>query len=201
VEKVRLDILDISPSQVQAGSFTMILSEESGDMRLPIIIGMFEAQAIMIELEKIKSTRPLTHDLFVSFGKAFDFTVEEVLISNIADGVFYAKIVSSDGVRQKNIDARPSDAIAIALRFKAPIYTTPKVLDEAGVSTSELMGESENGDENTRQVSVEVRDSKQDTSSLSDLSILQLQNLLQKSLENEEYEEAAKIRDEIERRN
>lgn len=178
----------------------MVLAEESGDMRLPIIIGMFEAQAIMIELERIKSTRPLTHDLFISFGKAFDFSVEEVIISNISDGVFYAKIVCSDGIRQKNIDARPSDAIAIALRFKAPIFTLTKVLDEAGVSTSELMGETETREENPNRVSVEVSDKKRGTP-LSELSVGELQELLQKSLDKEEYEKAAKIRDEIERRN
>ncbi len=200
MEKIKLDILDISPSQVQAGSFTMVLSEESGDLRLPIIIGMFEAQAIMIELERIRSTRPLTHDLFVSFGKAFDFAVEEVIISNISDGVFYAKIVCSDGIRQKNIDARPSDAIAIALRFKAPIYTLPKVLEEAGVSTSELMGETDRKEEPQNRVSVEVKDRKRGNS-LNELSISELQELLQKSLDQEAYEEAAKIRDEIERRN
>lgn len=192
--------MDISPSQVQAGSFTMVLAEENGNIRLPIIIGMFEAQAIAIELEKIDSKRPLTHDLFASFAKSFDYTVEEILISDISDGVFYSKIVCSDGVRQKNIDARPSDAIAIALRFNAPIYTNAKVLEDAGVSTEDIQLESGLEKQAERRISIKVKDRKE-SESLSDLTIQELTKILNDSLENEEYEKAAKIRDEIERRN
>mgnify|MGYP001945387853 CR=1 FL=1 len=200
MNKSKLEILDISPSQVQAGSFTMVLAEENGDLRLPIIIGMFEAQAIAIELEKIKSKRPLTHDLFSSFAQAFDFTIEEIVITDIDEGVFYAKIICSDGIRQKNIDARPSDAIAIALRFNAPIYTVQKVLDEAGVSTSDLLGETPEEEKRSKKFSVKVSDKKK-SKSLSDLNISELQKSLQEALEKEDYEKAAKLRDELERRN
>ncbi|MCR9064548.1 MAG: bifunctional nuclease family protein [Cytophagales bacterium] len=200
MNKSKLEILDISPSQVQAGSFTMVLAEENGDLRLPIIIGMFEAQAIAIELEKIKSKRPLTHDLFSSFAQAFDFTIEEIVITDIDEGVFYAKIICSDGIRQKNIDARPSDAIAIALRFNVPIYTVQKVLDEAGVSTSDLLGETPEEEKRSKKFSVKVSDKKK-SKSLSDLNISELQKSLQEALEKEDYEKAAKLRDELERRN
>jgi uncharacterized protein len=198
VEKIKLEILDLAPSQVQAGSFTLVLAESGGDTRMPIIIGMFEAQAIAIELEKIKPSRPLTHDLFKSFSNAFDFSIEEILISDIVDGVFYAKIISSDGIRQKNVDARPSDAIAIALRFNAPIYASQKVLDEAGV-TSEDLGEKPQSQE-PKAIKVKVSKSKS-SGKLSDFSMDELNRFLNEALSKEEYEQAAKIRDEIDRRN
>lgn len=199
MEKIKLKILDLAPSQVQAGSFTLVLAEKGGDTRMPIIIGMFEAQAIAIELDKIKPSRPLTHDLFASFSLAFDFSIEEILISDILDGVFYAKIVSSDGIRQKNIDARPSDAIAIALRFDAPIYATKKVLDEAGVTSEDLGGEPR---ERSQPKAIKVKVSKSKPSgNLSEYSIEELSGFLNEALAKEEYEQAAKIRDEIDRRN
>lgn len=199
MEKIKLKILDLAPSQVQAGSFTLVLAESKGDTRMPIIIGMFEAQAIAIELDKIKPSRPLTHDLFGSFSQAFDFSIEEILISDILDGVFYAKIVSSDGIRQKNIDARPSDAIAIALRFDAPIYATQKVLDEAGITSEDLGGEPS---ERSQPKAIKVKVSKsKSTGKLSEYSIEELNSFLKEALAQEEYEQAAKIRDEIDRRN
>jgi len=194
VEKIKLEILDLSPSQVQAGSFTLILSEEHGNRRLPIIIGMFEAQAIAIEMENITPTRPLTHDLFKSFSKSFDFMVEEIQISDISEGVFYSKIVCTDGIRQKNIDARPSDAIAIALRFNAPLYTTDYVLKEAGISTDDVKASDEEPEE-PKIVNVK---SKQD---LVNYGLDELKKMLEEALASEEYEKAAKIRDEIDRRN
>ncbi len=193
MEKIKLNIVDLSPSQVQTGSFTLVLSEENGNRKLPIIIGMFEAQAIAIEMEKIEPTRPLTHDLFKSLSKSFDFTVEEVFISDISEGVFYSKIICTDGIRQKNIDARPSDAIAIALRFNAPIFTNMFVLNEAGISSQE----SSVADFENEIVEVKVK-SKED---LHSLSLEELKNLLNDALSNENYEKAAKIRDEIEKRN
>jgi bifunctional DNase/RNase len=187
VERIRLEILNLSPSQLQAGSFTLVLSEVSGDRRLPIIIGMFEAQAIAIEMEKLAPTRPLTHDLFKSFAKAFDFSVEEIHISDIQEGVFYSKVICTDGIRQKYIDARPSDAVAIALRFNAPIYTTEQVLNVAGISSDEVTDVDE-------EVPVEKNN-------LQSLSTDELQNMLSEAIANEEYERAAQIRDEIEKRN
>lgn len=197
VEKIKLEILDLSPSQLQAGSFTLILSEVNGDRRLPIIIGMFEAQAIAIEMENIQPTRPLTHDLFKSFSKSFDFSIEEIQISDISEGVFYSKIICTDGIRQKNIDARPSDAVAIALRFNAAIYTNENVLKEAGISASDL-GEKEETDTDEEETIVVPVKSGQDILSL---HVDDLKNLLEEAIKNEDYEKAAKIRDEIEKRN
>jgi bifunctional DNase/RNase len=194
VDKIKLEILDLSPSQLQAGSFTLILTESNGDRRLPIIIGMFEAQAIAIEMEKITPTRPLTHDLFKSFSKSFDFSVEEIHISDISEGVFYSKIICTDGIRQKNIDARPSDAIAIALRFNASIYTTENVLNEAGISADDLGGQET---KKTAPKSIKVKSS----SDLMSLNSEELSKMLDEAIRNEEYEKAAKIRDEIDKRN
>lgn len=194
MEKIKLEILDLSPSQLQAGSFTLILSEVNGDRRLPIIIGMFEAQAIAIEMEKIIPTRPLTHDLFKAFSKSFDFSVEEIHISDISEGVFYSKIICTDGIRQKNIDSRPSDAIAIALRFNAPIFTSENVLMEAGISADDISGQ-EKTEEKPKTVKV-----KSSTDMMS-LNLEDLKKMLDDAIKNEEYEKAAKIRDEIDKRN
>jgi bifunctional DNase/RNase len=133
VDKIKLEILGLSSSQSQAGSFALVLGEESGNRRLPIIIGMFEAQAIAIEIEKIIPNRPMTHDLFKSFAHSFDYEVEQIVISDLKEGVFFAKIVCTNGDKTLEIDARPSDAIAIGLRFDAPIYTYETILAEAGI--------------------------------------------------------------------
>lgn len=194
MEKIKLELLGLSPSQSQQGSFALILSEKGGVRRLPIIIGMFEAQAIAIEMEHIKPNRPMTHDLFKSFALAFDFAIEEILISHLSEGVFYAKILCSDGIRQKTVDARPSDAIAIALRFKAPIYTTPVIMQEASITTQEI----QQGEE------IAIESSNLQTAPkdiIKTKSLDELKRMLSNALENEEYELAAKIRDEIEKRN
>jgi bifunctional DNase/RNase len=172
--------------------------EEDGNRRLPIIIGMFEAQAIAIEMERISPNRPMTHDLFKSFSSAFDFNVEEVIISNLQEGIFYAKIVCSDGIRSKNIDARPSDAIAIALRFNAPIYTNEAIMQEASISTDESTDE---GVEAEIEELIDSPAGKSDGGSIKNKSLTELNKLLDNALQNEEYERAAAIRDEIERRN
>src|SRR6187549_4233005 len=133
VKKIKLEILGLSSSQSQTGSFALVLGETEGNRRLPIIIGMFEAQAIAIEIEKIVPNRPMTHDLFKSFANNFHFTVEEIIISDLKEGVFFGKIVCSDGLKKTEVDARPSDAIAIGLRFDSPIYTYENILAEAGI--------------------------------------------------------------------
>lgn len=141
MDKIKLEILGLSSSQSQSGSFALVLGEESGNRRLPIIIGMFEAQAIAIEIEKIVPNRPMTHDLFKSFALGFNFTVDEIVISDLKEGVFFAKIVCTDGIKSIEIDARPSDAIAIGLRFEVPIYTYENILSEAGIVLSDLSEE------------------------------------------------------------
>lgn len=196
MERVKLEILGLSPSQSQTGSFALILAEELGNRRLPIIIGMFEAQAIAIEMERIKPNRPMTHDLFKSFAQSFDFTIDEVHISSLSEGIFYSKIICSDGIRQKNIDARPSDAVALALRFNAPIYTTLNVMEEAGISTQEADDESEIENSISEQFNKPAK-----VTTLKEIAFEELQRLLNEALQNEDYEKAAKIRDEIERRN
>ena len=141
MDKIKLDILGLSSSQSQSGSFALVLGEENGNRRLPIIIGMFEAQAIAIEIEKVVPNRPMTHDLFKSFAGAFNYSVEEILISDLKEGVFFSKIVCSDGIRQVEIDARPSDAIAIGIRFDVPIFTYESILSEAGIVLNEFNDE------------------------------------------------------------
>jgi uncharacterized protein len=191
VSKIKLKILGLSSSQSQSGSFALVLGEQNGTRRLPIIIGMFEAQAIAIEIERIKPNRPMTHDLFKSFAKAFDFTVQEIIISDLKEGVFFAKIVSSDGSAVHDIDSRPSDAIAIGIRFSVPIYTTETVLSEAGIILS-------NTDQDTDEDIIEVA-RRQDVAK--DYSLEKLQAMMQEAIDNEDYEQAARLRDELSKRN
>jgi uncharacterized protein len=204
VDKIKLEILGLSSSQHQAGSFALVLGEEGRNRRLPIIIGMFEAQAIAIEIEKITSTRPMTHDLFKSFAEAFAFTIEEIIISDLREGVFYAKIVctSRDSYKMVEIDARPSDAIAIGLRFGVPIYTYESIMSEAGIMLSdteegETTTPSKRGGRPERQTAKPV---KSETPSLHTYSPEQLETMLNEAIAEEDYEKAAKIRDEMNRR-
>lgn len=198
MKKIKLEILGLSPSQSQTGSFALVLSEEGGSRRLPIIIGMFEAQAIAIEMEHITPNRPMTHDLFKSFARAFDLTVEEIIISDLREGIFFAKIVCTDGIRQKTIDTRPSDAIAIGLRFQVPIYTTEQILSEAGITSNEV----EQADETEELLEQDLTSpQKSSKEALKDYSLDELTKMLSQALSEEEYERAAKIRDEIGKRN
>jgi uncharacterized protein len=200
VDKIKLEILGLSSSQSQSGSFALVLGEEIGNRRLPIIIGMFEAQAIAIEIEKIVPNRPMTHDLFKSFANSFKFSLVEIIISDLKEGVFYAKIVCTDGMRKTEIDARPSDAIAIGLRFNVPIYTYESILSEAGIVLTEATDEEEplmKKEETTKRSSSKKTPLEQ----LKDIPFEQLQTMLSEALEKEDYERAAKIRDELNRRN
>lgn len=197
MEKIKLEILGLSPSQSQSGSFALVLGEEYGNRRLPIIIGMFEAQAIAIEIEKIVPNRPMTHDLFKQFAKNFNFTVREIVISDLREGIFYARIVCSDGVRESVVDARPSDAIAIGIRFNVPIYTYESILSEAGITASV----SEEEEEQEELVQKSSRTPRALSDQLKDMTVDELHRMLEEALSKEEYERAAKIRDEISRRN
>ncbi len=193
MDKIKLEILGLSPSQAQAGSFALVLGEEFGTRRLPIIIGMFEAQAIAIEIEKIQPNRPMTHDLFKSFAKAFNYTIKEVVISDLREGIFFARLFCTDGMRDTVIDTRPSDAIALALRFNVPIFTFENILTEAGIETNRQ-------DDGISELTEEPKP-RPATQHLKNLNIDELNQLLTEALSHEEYERAAKIRDEIERRN
>ncbi|MFN0048254.1 MAG: bifunctional nuclease domain-containing protein [Cytophagales bacterium] len=200
MDRIKLEILGLSSSQSQTGSFALILGEEVGSRRLPIIIGMFEAQAIAIEIEKIIPNRPMTHDLFRSFAEAFTFAIDSVLISDLKEGVFYAKILCSDGITNQEIDARPSDAIAIGLRFSVPIFTTEAIMSEAGIVL---------GDYEEDQPKKQKKASKSDKAvvksgandNLKDMTADELKKLLDDTLKKEDYEKAAIIRDELNRRN
>jgi bifunctional DNase/RNase len=200
LDKLKLEILGLSSSQSQSGSFALVLGEATGKRRLPIIIGMFEAQAIAIEIEKIIPNRPMTHDLFKSFAHTFNFTIEEIIISDLKEGVFFAKIVCSDGQKSFEIDARPSDAIAIGLRFSVPIFTYETILAEAGIVLTD------EADEDTGDLTEEIPKSETEKDpgtkeSLEDFTTDKLKTLLDEALKNEDYERAAKIRDEMNRRN
>ena len=200
MKKIQLEILGLSSSQSQTGSFALVLGEKDGNRRLPIIIGMFEAQSIAIQIEKISPNRPLTHDLFKSFAQHLNVNVLEVLISDLKEGVFFSKIVCSDGERQFDLDARPSDAIAIGLRFGVPIYTVESVLSEAGIILSDL---EEDDEEETDEIEATPSStiSPEAKSNLRDVSVDELNKLLDDALEKEDYERAAKIRDELNKRN
>ncbi|MDX1902959.1 MAG: bifunctional nuclease family protein [Thermonemataceae bacterium] len=189
MSKIRLEILGLSQSQAQSGSFALVLGERNGKRRLPIIIGMFEAQSIAIELEHIPTNRPMTHDLFRLLAESFEIQIAEVIISDLREGIFYAKLVCIGEDRKVEIDSRPSDAIAIALRFNAPVYTYEDVLSQAGI----VLGE-EDDDRN-------YQDSPSDTSpGIKEYSDEELKTALNEALEQEDYEKAAKIRDELSKR-
>lgn len=200
MEKIQLEILGLSSSQSQTGSFALVLGERDGNRRLPIIIGMFEAQSIAIQIEKINPNRPLTHDLFKTFAEQMDVTITEILISDLKEGVFYSKIMCTDGTKEFELDSRPSDAIAIGLRFGVPIFTVESVLSEAGIILSDLEEEEDENDEMT------IKSTTSSTSSstkepLNQTSVDELNKMLNEALEKEDYERAAKIRDELNKRN
>ena len=193
-----MEILGLSSSQSQSGSFALVLGEKPGKRRLPIIIGMFEAQAIAIEIEKIIPNRPMTHDLFKTFAESFDYIIKEIVISDLKEGVFFAKIVCENGEKTIEIDSRPSDAIAIGLRFNAPIYTFETILSEAGI---ELSNEDEDESDITEQIQPKKEEPAPEKEKLKDTKMDKLNEMLDKAIAEEDYEKAAKIRDEINKRN
>ena len=200
---VRLNIKGISYSQTQNGAYALILSEVEGDRKLPIVIGAFEAQSIAIALEKeIKPPRPLTHDLFKNFADRFDIQVKQVIIHKLVDGVFYSSIICEREGAEEIIDARTSDAISLALRFNAPIFTYKNILEKAGIY---LKGsESDSRPEDDVLVDQLVVDDPEEAEPRSDykkLSLSELNSLLEQAVAAEDYEAAAKIRDEISKRN
>ena len=199
MKKIKLEILGLSSSQSQTGSFALVLGESEGNRRLPIIIGMFEAQAIAIEIEKIIPNRPMTHDLFKSFANNFHFTVEEIVISDLKEGVFFAKIVCSDGLKKTEIDARPSDAIAIGLRFDSPIFTYEAILAEAGIVLTDEAEEEKAEQEKPEPQRVKKESGRKDD--FKNFSVERLKELLKEAIDKEDYERAAKIRDELGKRN
>lgn len=208
MKKIKLDIVGLSYSQTQSGAYALVLGEVNGNRRLPIIIGGFEAQAIAVEIEKMSPSRPLTHDLFKSFADSYAISIKEVLIYNLVDGVFFAKITTSSGDTTQELDARTSDAVALSVRFGCPIYTYEFIMDSAGiVIESNDFAFLENiattpSDSNleTMKESEIKRVSNETSSPYASLTKEQLEATLLKAIENEQYEVAANVRDEIEKR-
>jgi bifunctional DNase/RNase len=195
---IQLTIKGISYSQTQSGAYALVLSEMEGTRTLPIIIGAFEAQSIAIALEKeIRPPRPLTHDLFKTFSERFEINVKQVIIHKLVDGIFFSSLICEKDGMEEIIDTRTSDAIAIAVRFQAPIYTYENILDKAGIylKIEEEIAIRESLDPETVEVQLE-----EDTPGLSGLSLKELHKKLNEAVANEDYETAAKIRDEISKR-
>ena len=203
---VRLNIKGISYSQTQSGAYALILSEVDGQRKLPIVIGAFEAQSIAIALEKdIQPPRPLTHDLFKNFSDRFDIVVKQVIIHKLVDGVFYASLICERDTLEEIIDARTSDALALALRFSAPIFTYKNILEKAGIilKTDSKKENEENQPEDVLlfdDLEFESDEIKVSDDGYSSKSIKKLQELLTKAVADEDYETAAKLRDEISKR-
>ncbi|SDD53054.1 hypothetical protein SAMN04488104_103537 [Algoriphagus faecimaris] len=194
---IELEILGLSSNHSQSGSFTLVLGEVGGIRRLPIVIGMFEAQAIALEIEKIVPNRPMTHDLFKSFATGFNYDLERIVITDMKEGVFYAKIQCKSERLETEIDARPSDAIAIAIRFGCPIFCSDKAMAEGAVEHFEVEGEET---KQTQSAPAQKFSAKKEPS-LKDFSLDKLNQMLDKAISNEDYEKAARIRDEINKRN
>src|SRR6185312_15856461 len=197
MKKIKLDIVGLSYSQTQSGAYALVLGEVNGRRRLPIIIGSFEAQAIAIEIEKMTPSRPLTHDLFKNFAQAFAITIQEIIIYNLVDGIFYSKLICSDGKRTIEIDARTSDAIAMAVRFDCSIYTYEFILSSAGIV---IEGNDFVYLENMADAAAEEKPVTASASGYASHSNHELKTILQDALNEEAYEKAAKIRDELNRR-
>jgi|SRR5690554_3962953 len=193
MDKIELKVVGLSYSQTQTGAYALILKEKSGNRRLPIIIGGAEAQAIAIPLEKMTPSRPLTHDLFKSFLDSFDIVMHEIVIYNLVEGIFFAKIICSQGSKNLEIDARSSDAVAIALRCEKPIYTHDFILGSAGI----IIDEDDEGDSEEDSFSMEEV-SELDAGEADTLADLEKQ--LELALEREDYEKASKLRDELKKR-
>jgi uncharacterized protein len=193
MKRVKLKVLGISYSQTQSGAYALVLIEEKGERRIPIIIGGFEAQAIVIKLENLDPPRPLTHDLFKSFADEFNISVSEVFIYKLEEGVFYSTLVCNNGAREYSIDSRTSDAVALALRFNCPIYITEEILDKAGIvinPSEPAAGAVQDGD-----TLFEREKGKYDT-----YSDEELYKMIDDAIKTEDYERAASIRDEIGKR-
>jgi bifunctional DNase/RNase len=184
-DKVKLKIIGISQSQIKTGAYALILAEQNGPYHIPIVIGASEAQSIAIIMENIRLPRPLTHDLTVSITNAFGIMLEKVFIYKFEDGIFSSELTFKDDDRQIIIDSRTSDAIALALRTKAPIYTTQDIINETGFKLQITDNQSYKIDQIDQNISNKIK--------LENLAIEELERILNKHIELEEYEEAAKI--------
>ena len=187
MKKVRLKVIGISYSQTQSGAYALILAEENGNRRIPIIIGGFEAQAIVVKLENLAPPRPLTHDLLLLFAGEFGISVSEILIYKLDEGVFFSRLLCSNGKKEILIESRTSDAVALALRFGCPIYITEDILDKVGIAITPSSAD-------------ETDDSILEPEKYDGYSNDELFKMIDDAIKTEDYEKAAAIRDEIKRR-
>ena len=193
MRRVKLKVMGISYSQTQSGAYALILIEENGERRIPIIIGGFEAQAIVIKLENLDPPRPLTHDLFKKIADVFKISVTEVMISKLEEGVFFSQLICNSGEKEYSIDSRTSDAVALALRFGCPIFITEEILEKAGITINPTDTElTHSGDIDSL--------SEPDSTKYDSYSVEELYKMIDESVKTEDYERAASIRDEIEKR-
>lgn len=195
MEKIELEISDIAPSGSTSGAYALVLSEVNGKRKLPIVIGGHEAQAIAIELEKMTPSRPLTHDLFKTFAHSYGIKVDEIIIYNLLEGIFFARIITNLDGKKAEIDSRTSDAVAIAVRFNCPIYCYDFILDAAGVNAEDVEAEKASDDY--------FESDESDSGSSTDTSVMsidELENELNIAIEREDYERASMLRDEIQKR-
>lgn len=191
MNKVKLEVIGLSYSQSQSGAYALIIGEVGANRRLPIIIGQTEAQSIALELENFKTNRPLTHDLFYNFAIDFNISLIEVIINKFSEGVFYSLLVCKQGDTIKNIDARTSDAVALALRFKCPITTYESIMETASIVLTQNEDENSNTNENIQ---------KEDSENLDEFSIEELKKMLEDSIKIEDFERASILRDKIKNR-
>jgi len=194
MQRIRLNILGLSVSQTQSGAYALVLAEEKGERRMPIIIGPVEAQAIAIQLEGLKPPRPLTHDLIKNIALAFEIILLEVTIYKLEEGIFYSELLCEMDGKEVKIDSRTSDAVALALRFRCPIYTTEDILSKAGI-----VMESDDLKEATKEPA-EKKSGTGSSSSFSQYTLQELEELLNEAIQNEDYEKASVVRDEINNR-
>ncbi|MDE6377449.1 MAG: bifunctional nuclease family protein [Duncaniella sp.] len=202
-ERVRLKVLGLSYSQISNGAYALILSEIDGPIRIPVVIGAGEAQAIAIRMEGIVTPRPMTHELFTSLGRAFGIELQEVFIYRFEDGVFYSELTFSNGERTVTIDSRTSDAVAIAMRTGAPIYTTRAILEETGFEMEITSpAETSDSDEESGELTVDDKDAAETPRAprLENYSLEELRRTLDRLIDNEEYEEASKVSEIIRRK-
>jgi bifunctional DNase/RNase len=199
MSKIKLNVLGISYSQTQTGAYALVLAEENGKRRIPIIVGGFEAQAIAIQLEGLKPPRPLTHDLFLNFARTFKINLLEVTVYKLEEGVFYSKLTCDNGRQIIEIDARTSDAIALALRFKCPIYTTEEIMRKSGIILDFEKEAQPRAKSEPKTKKMKVEDDIPNEE-LSKISSQELKTLLDEAIKEENYERASLIRDEINRR-
>ncbi|HOK26080.1 MAG TPA: bifunctional nuclease family protein [Bacteroidales bacterium] len=193
MKRIKLKVLGISYSQTQSGAYALVLMEEKGQRRIPIIIGAFEAQSIVIKLENLEPPRPLTHDLFKNFADTFGIEITEVFIHKLEDGIFFSKLICYKDDEEYIIDSRTSDAVALALRFNCPIYTTEEIMEKAGITIPQSEGGTQDftADKTIKETEASIFEGYTDE---------ELYNMIDEAVKTEDYERAAAIRDELEKR-